>query len=57
MEETVLLPDEEKAIKELSERFGLNEAIAMDCVASRTSKEMDVVLTFLRRYGRMIHIR
>lgn len=57
MEESIYLPEEENAIKELSERFGIHEPIAKDCVASRTRKEMNIVLTFLRRYGHMINVK
>ncbi|WP_208705935.1 hypothetical protein [Lysinibacillus fusiformis] len=34
--------------------FGLPEAIARDCIASRNTKELEVVIEFLARYGNYI---
>ena len=43
--------------KELVEKYGLNEAIAEDMLASRNAKEIEAVMVFLRRYGHMIHVK
>lgn len=55
--ENSYLPEEANAIKELSEKFGIHEPIAQDCMASRTLEEMKVILLFLRRYGHMIKVK
>jgi hypothetical protein len=57
LNEESYLDEEVSAIKELSERFGINESLAVDCVASRTSKQIETVLVFLRRYGHMIEVK
>jgi hypothetical protein len=53
---TLLSPEQYKAVKELSETFGVYEPTAVECVSNRTQKELDIILTFLRKYGRMIAI-
>lgn len=62
MKEKTYLPEDAytkediTAVKELVEVYGIPEGAAVDCLASRTSEEMETVLTFLRRYGRMIKV-
>jgi hypothetical protein len=46
----------EKEYKELVEKFGLPEALAEDCLASRNAQEVETVMTFLHRYGYMIKV-
>ena len=57
MNENVFLPQEQKMIDELVNKFGMNETLAIDCLASRTLGEMATVLTFLRRYGDKLNIK
>lgn len=45
----------EDAKKILMVEYGLPEPLARDCVASRRMSEMDVIFTFLRRYGTMLN--
>lgn len=60
MKEKTYLPEDAytkediAAVKELVEVYGIPEGAAVDCLVSRTAGEMETVLTFLRRYGRMI---
>lgn len=62
MKEKTYLPEDAytkediAAVKELIEVYGIPEGAAVDCLASRTAEEMQTVLTFLRRYGRMIKV-
>jgi len=62
MKEKGYLPDDAyceediAAVKELVEVYGIPEGAAIDCLVSRTAKEMETVLTFLRRYGRIIKV-
>ncbi|MDQ0176005.1 hypothetical protein [Bacillus chungangensis] len=35
--------------------FGIHEPIAKDCIDSRNSKELDIVIQFLKRYGDYIN--
>lgn len=42
--------------KELVERFGLNQEIARDLLASRNKSEVETVMNFLERYGHMIDL-
>ncbi|HDR8052166.1 TPA: hypothetical protein QCY45_002976 [Bacillus cereus] len=43
-------------VKELVEVYGIPEGAAVDCLVSRNVHDQKVVLTFLRRYGRMIKV-
>ncbi|MBH0359243.1 hypothetical protein [Bacillus toyonensis] len=43
-------------VKELVEVYGIPEGAAVDCLVSLTAEEMQTVLNFLRRYGRMIKV-
>ncbi|PFT53841.1 hypothetical protein COK67_30170 [Bacillus cereus] len=43
-------------VKELVKVYGIPKGAAVDCLVSRTSEEMQTVLNFLRRYGRMIKV-
>lgn len=54
--ENTYLPEEVKVIEELK-AFGIYEPIAIDCMSSRTLEEMEIVLTFLRRYSHMISVK
>ncbi|PFZ02327.1 hypothetical protein COL75_16570 [Bacillus wiedmannii] len=62
MKEKTYLPEDAyckediAAVKELVEVYGIPEGAAVDCLVSRTAKDMEVVLKFLRRYGRMIKV-
>lgn len=43
--------------KELVEKYGLSESIATDLISSRNEHDLEVVMTFLRRYGHMIKVK
>jgi hypothetical protein len=43
--------DEEVAIIEKFKGYGLAENLAIDCMVSRTTEEIDVIFRFLERYG------